>query len=231
MLNGRRFVIGDIHGCIRTFRKLVEEKMCLQRHDRLWLLGDMIDRGPDSRAVIDYVLKLRMMSITVVPLMGNHEFMMLNATRQFVFFRLWMENAGDTTLQNFGINKPHQSSMLRIPGFYIEFLKNLPMIAETPGYILVHAGIDPSGCNPHGDTETLLWTRNPCKDFRYLGNRKLIYGHTPTPLCDIMTIVDNPSSRVIPLDGGCVYHTRTGLGHLVGLNLDTLELFYQKNEE
>ncbi len=55
MREGRRFVIGDIHGCFRTFKYLVEEDLHLKSNDTLFLLGDTIDRGTGSKAVIDYI--------------------------------------------------------------------------------------------------------------------------------------------------------------------------------
>ena len=73
MLEGRRFVIGDIHGCFRTFRYLVEEELHLNPSDTLFLLGDLIDRGKESKAVIDYIRELSA-TMTVKPVMGNHEF-------------------------------------------------------------------------------------------------------------------------------------------------------------
>ena len=77
---GRRFVLGDVHGCYRTLRRVVEEVLKLGEGDTLYLLGDYIDRGPDSKGVLDYLLQLWLKTdISIQPLLGNHEKMLLNA--------------------------------------------------------------------------------------------------------------------------------------------------------
>ena len=55
----RTFAIGDLHGCSRTFRKLILENINLQKEDELYCLGDYVDRGPDSKGVIDFILELK----------------------------------------------------------------------------------------------------------------------------------------------------------------------------
>lgn len=73
----RRFAISDIHGCLRSFRALLEE-INFSKEDTLYLLGDYIDRGPDSKGVIDHIWKLQKEGYTVHCLRGNHEQMLLN---------------------------------------------------------------------------------------------------------------------------------------------------------
>ena len=68
---GQRFVIGDVHGCARTLRTLVEERLGLTREDELYLLGDLIDRGPAVREVLEYIIGLREAGYAVASVMGN----------------------------------------------------------------------------------------------------------------------------------------------------------------
>src|SRR5215218_1348691 len=96
-----RYAISDIHGCCKTFRYMVEEVLHLQASDQLFLLGDYIDRGPDSKGVIDFILELRAKGYRVETLMGNHEFMMLETWEDASYLPLWLRNGGDTTLASF----------------------------------------------------------------------------------------------------------------------------------
>src|SRR3954452_10553358 len=86
----RRFVIPDIHGCSRTFRRLVSEVIRLQAGDELYLLGDMIDRGPDSKGVLDFIFQMRHEGFTVKGVKGNHEEMCLRAEEGLEMMGLWI---------------------------------------------------------------------------------------------------------------------------------------------
>ena len=68
---GKRYVISDIHGCYKTFRCLVEEVIGLSKADLLFLLGDYVDRGPSSKAVLDYILQLKDERYQLFPLRGK----------------------------------------------------------------------------------------------------------------------------------------------------------------
>jgi serine/threonine protein phosphatase 1 len=75
----RRFAVGDIHGCSKTLKKMMEDVLLLEHEDMLFLMGDYIDRGPDSKGVLDYILQLLESGYDIRPLLGNHEEMMLIA--------------------------------------------------------------------------------------------------------------------------------------------------------
>jgi len=75
----RLFAIGDIHGCFKPFYELVVDTIALKKDDRLILLGDYIDRGPQSKEVIDFIMDLKEAGFSVTPLMGNHEAMLLES--------------------------------------------------------------------------------------------------------------------------------------------------------
>lgn len=76
-MNSRLFAIGDIHGCFDSLKELVENKIQLQKDDKLILLGDYIDRGDKSKEVVDFIIGLLENGFDVIPLMGNHEAMLL----------------------------------------------------------------------------------------------------------------------------------------------------------
>jgi serine/threonine protein phosphatase 1 len=230
----RRIVIGDIHGCISTFRKMVEDKVRLTKSDTLFLSGDYIDRGPDSKAVIDYIIGLQQDSYSLVTLMGNHEYLLLHALESIEYYKLWMLNSGYTTLKNFGIDlKNHQDNeaVYHIPASYLEFFRNLRYYAETSGFFISHACFEGGTENPLDDINSMIWKRVESYNAAFLNGRRLIHGHTPIPVEDIQRRLDDPASLIINLDAGCVYGNMPGYGNLAGLDLDSMELFTLKNCE
>jgi serine/threonine protein phosphatase 1 len=103
----RRFAATDLHGCLRTFRYLVEEELRLLPTDHLYLLGDYVNKGPDSGGVLDYVMQLQSTGYQIHCLRGNHEHELL-AT---VFSRgdgdMWRTKAEEArTLASFGVARP-----------------------------------------------------------------------------------------------------------------------------
>ena len=133
----KKFAVGDIHGCCKTFRKLLLEKIIIEKTDEIICVGDYIDRGPDSKGVVDLIMELRDEGYTITTLRGNHEDMLLSSLGSKEYFKMWLVNGGDTTLNSFNI-----SSIERLPEDYIQFFKNTEYYAETPDYILVHAGLN-----------------------------------------------------------------------------------------
>lgn len=229
-----RWVIGDIHGCISTLRHLIEDKIRPSAHDTVFLLGDLIDRGPGNRKVLDYIISLQKQQVDLRAIVGNHEAMLLGAASSEENFMLWMRNGGATTLRDFGVGIDSftgREAADLIPSGYINFLTNLPWYIETEGFFLVHAGLNASGSDPLRDTYTMIWTRNEDYNYKFLGGRKLVHGHTPSPLQEILNRLQDPASLVYNLDGGCVYRDYHGLGNLIALNLDTREPVIVQNRE
>lgn len=100
----RTFAIGDIHGCSKTFEKLLFEKINIQKTDQIFCIGDYIDRGENSKAAIDLILQLRQEGYSLFTLRGNHEQMLLDCLIDPTAYELWIRNGGDQTLLSFGIN-------------------------------------------------------------------------------------------------------------------------------
>lgn len=217
----RRLVIPDIHGCARTFRHLVEEVVRFEPGDTLYLLGDLIDRGPRSKEVLDTVLRLQAAGLAVVPLRGNHEQMLLDAGRDLDDFRLWMINGGGVTLANFGVK-----DTCDIPLEYREFLASLPYYVELEEFILVHAGLNFLIPDPLRDRAAMLWARQYVVDRELIGGRRLICGHTPQSRTAIRQSL---TTDLILLDNGCVYRHHPELGCLTALDLDSMALSFQEN--
>lgn len=212
---GRRFAIGDIHGCSRTFKKLLFEELRIERTDSLWCVGDYIDRGPDSKGVIDLILDLRNDGFNITTLRGNHEQMMMDSLKDEVHLWLWMANGGDETLRSFGI-----SSYREMKPLYMDFFNHTHYYVKEGDFIVAHAGLNFSIEDPFKDTYSMLWIRSFEQDHEKLNGKTLIHGHTPISLYYIEKQKDE---KIINIDGGCVYKPHGKYGHLVAYDMDTRE--------
>ena len=223
----RKIAIGDIHGCNLTFEALLD-KLALTTQDQLFLLGDYIDRGPDSKGVIDIILKLQEDGYQVNCLRGNHEQLLLDSNFRTESARIWLSNGGVSTMDSFDIE--HISFL---PDRYFNFFKNLPHYFIEDDFILVHAGLNFRLPDPLEDKHSMLWSRNwyPQIDEQWLGRKKVIHGHTPTKrkiIEDQLLLLDQ--LRYLNLDSGCVFD-RLGLHWLCAFDMTNRELIFQKNVE
>lgn len=219
----RIFAIGDLHGCSKTFRKLVLENINLQKEDELYCLGDYVDRGPDSKGVIDFILELKEKGYKVNTLRGNHDQMMMDSGKNEEDFKHWVENGGRLTLDSFKIK-----SYDELDSKYKTFFYETQFYFEVGKYILVHAGLNYKINDPFKDTHAMMWIRNFSVDEERLGERKIVHGHTPLPLPIIRS---RAKGNVIDIDGGCVYTQHHGFGKLVALNLTSGEIIAVENCE
>jgi serine/threonine protein phosphatase 1 len=213
---------------------LVTDKIKLQKEDTLFLLGDYIDRGPDSKGVLDYLLELQRESYMIRPIIGNHEYMLLLSLEDEEEFEHWKKNGSKQTLMSFGIPEgkvEDQDCIHEIPQLYIDYLSGLKYFEETDDFYFVHAGLAKGISTPTEDMQTLLWTRKELYNRSILKSRILVHGHTPVSLVSIQDRIYGGEGKILNLDGGCVYPQLDGFGYLVGMNLDTFELYYQKNIE
>jgi len=224
----RTFVISDIHGCNQTFQKLLQ-KIEFSHNDQLFLLGDYIDRGPDSKGVFDTIWRLMEQDYSVACILGNHEEILLQAVANFNTpkARKWYHNhGGKNTLKSFGIDHPKA-----IPQQYIDFVQGLPHYIEFENYILVHAGLNLQISKPFSDHYAMLWMREyeQTVNKEWLDGRRIIHGHTPT---DQQIIKDKVQEGriIIGIDNGCAYPVGN-LNHLCALELASQTLYFQPNIE
>ena len=217
----RHFVIPDIHGCGLTFRRLLERGIRIQRSDTVFLLGDTIDRGPRSREVLDTIVELRTKGHDIRSIRGNHEEMLLKSCMDRSYFRMWMINGGHETLTSFGVE-----DACEIPLLYRRLMADYPFYIEYGDFILVHANLNFRMPDPFEDREAMLWSRSREVDSRLVGGKRLIGGHTPV---DMEEVRRSLATDKIMLDNGCVYQGEPGLGNLLALELETMEIYSQKN--
>ncbi len=207
----RIFAIGDIHGCCNTFKEMLLNKIKIQKSDKIYCIGDYIDRGKDSKGVIDFILKLRLDGYHIYTLRGNHEQMLLDSVINETEMDIWLRNGGSETMQSFGIN-----SIKELPYQYLSFFKRTKFYIKTRKYIFVHAGLNFNNENIFEDKEAMLWIRDFYPEQFVLKNKLLIHGHTPESLDYIL----NQKGNCINIDGGCVFRDYAYLGKLVALNLN-----------
>lgn len=174
----RTFAIGDTHGCLRQLQILIErcERYAGAERSRFIFLGDYIDRGPDSRGVIDFLIDLQTWSPDeIICLLGNHEDMLLAAVDDEAFEERWLRNGGIQTLRSY-----KAADAAGIPSKHIDWLRKLLKFYDDGTHVFVHAGVHPNRPLDQQDEHDLLWIREPFlssdKDF----GRLIIHGHTPT---------------------------------------------------
>jgi serine/threonine protein phosphatase 1 len=194
--SGPLFVIGDIHGCA-TELELLLARLPLSSEATVVFLGDYVDRGNGSRAVIDTVLDLRRRH-HVVALLGNHEAMFLDFCRapKSIEGGMFIYNGGSTTLASYA--DPFGQYM--IPPEHVAFLQSLLPFYETPEFFCVHAGLPEMPLEdiaPATHLEEMLWTRS-MRSTQYRWSKVVVHGHEPT------TEVELCPHR-IGVDTGCVF--------------------------
>lgn len=183
--------VGDIHGCLKPLQQLMNQ-VAPKEEDQIVFLGDYIDRGPDSRGVIDYLLNFHDRWPQTVFLKGNHEAMLLD----FVAGReqlLYLLNGGETTLFSY-----REEGRLQIPEAHLQFLHSLRLYFETDQYLFVHAGLRPEIPIENQSEEDLLWIREEFLSSAYRWGKTVVFGHTPMPKPHLTT-------DRIGLDTGAVY--------------------------
>ncbi len=218
-----RFAITDIHGCALTLKALVEEKLKLKKEDELYLLGDLVNKGPDSKGVLDYIRHLQKEQYQVTCLRGNHDQMLLDAYHKGDKATNLSPEEKEMTLASFGI-----AAYDELPKKYYNFLDKLPYYLELPDYFVVHAGFDFSSKDIFQNKDAMLNIREYKVNWEALNNKRLLHGHTPTPLYIVKKAITH-NDRRLNLDAGCVYYKNAPFGNLVALDLDTMELHIQNN--
>ncbi len=166
----RLFAIGDIHGCAGALRRL-DQELAFGSADTVVTLGDYVNRGPDSRAVIEHLLELRS-RCRLVTLRGNHEVMMLRARDERPFFSNWLTYGGLETLASYGT-----VTLDDIPPAHWDFIESTVSCHEEEQDFFVHATVLPDVPLAEQPEKTLFWahfgTPQP-----HVSGRRMICGHT-----------------------------------------------------
>lgn len=226
-----RYAIADSHGQRGLFERMLEE-IGFSDDDELYILGDIVDRGPDPFGIMDIIMGRK----NVIKLKGNHEGMMLAAleTRGSFEMNAWIQNGGGVTLNLLDRMPKRQRDA------YLDEVRSWPLYAVVGNFILVHAGYWVSALKEyenadtllsHQPEETLVWSR----DFYLTPGLKgyiTVFGHTPTPHIhrdlgqrppEVASIWrDTRWNNKYGIDCGATYKG----GRLACLRLDDLREFY-----
>jgi serine/threonine protein phosphatase 1 len=208
------FAIGDVHGCAEELQALIH-KLPLDQDSILVFLGDYVDRGPDSKGVIDTVLDLSEI-YNVIALKGNHEWLMqqyLAKPNDPVASGNFILNGGSATLASYSTD----GVTFSIPASHRDFLDGLELFHVTDKHFFVHAGIPPNYDFQTKPDEKMahqfLWIRNVFLDSKQKWPRIVVHGHTPVEKAEQLP-------NRINLDTGCVFGRR-----LTAMNMATGELY------
>lgn len=186
----RVYAIGDVHGCIDQLTAL-HHSIARDLTDRpiadavLVHLGDYVDRGPDSQAVVALLAAgPPIPGLRTVNLMGNHEFMMLDAlaSGQPAAADLWLSNGGANALYSWGVPRLARQAewAAHIPLPHLLFLRDLALMHREGPFLLVHAGIRPGVRLCQQTRQDLLWIREPFLSAEGDLGFVVVHGHTPT---------------------------------------------------
>lgn len=229
------YAVSDIHGCYDRYRELLK-KIRFGPGDTLYVLGDVIDRGPDGfKMLLDMARQPN-----VVNLMGNHEAMALAALSQILIamekgggiafsgdaskaVKLWFYNGGELSLADFlWLNEEQEQTVW-------EYMRGMPLYKEVEAggrrFVLVHGGLENfSPSRPLDDyaPDEILWCR-PEEDTVYYPDKYVVFGHTPVQLLRPGRPAEiYRKDKLINIDCGCVFRS----GRLGCLCLDTMEEIY-----
>jgi len=207
-MRARTIAVGDIHGCAAALAALLEA-IKPAKEDTLVFLGDYVDRGPDSRGVIEQVLTLEK-QCHVVPLLGNHEVMLLDALNNGAEGAGWLQYGGTETLASY------EWELGNIPPTHLDFLKSLRRYHETATHFFVHANYIADIPLAEQPDYVLYWEHLFASlPARHESGKTAIVGHTAQRGGEIRDL-----GHVICIDTYC-----HGGGWLTALDVDTGEVW------
>lgn len=199
----RLYVIGDIHGSVRPLRGVHEsirrDRAAAEACDQIYVvyIGDYVDRGLDSREVIDCLLSEPISDVESIYLKGNHEQQLLWFLDDPMSGVEWMRTGGDATLYSYGVRTQvetdHAEKLTRLrddladalPDDHLAFLSNLRLSWQCGDYMFVHAGLDPGKPLDDQDENDLLWIRDDFLSRDDPFEKFVIHGHSVTEHPDV----------------------------------------------
>ena len=219
------YVMSDIHGDSASFNKILS-MIDLQKSDHLYIIGDVVDRGPDSIAILQHIRKMPRTTL----LLGNHEYMMMNVLQDPQNSRkrdIWYSNGGHVTEEQWSQLEPEERTHL------LEYIESLPvqLDVEVDGkiYTLVHAAplerFSELGRYYINQTEYAVWERLG-EGTNLPDGKTVIFGHTPTMSlqCTEGNMRFYYGQNRIGIDCGCAYPEYRG--QLGCLRLDDMTAYY-----
>lgn len=189
------YAIGDVHGCLDELlaleRVIVRDAEEVPGRKLIVMIGDYVDRGPASAQVLDHLLARPPPGFERVCLIGNHEMVMLDYLEGRTGRMGWLAMGAEQTLLSYGIDHERLRDIYRadgqiddvirdaIPAAHVAFLRSLPILVETPGFLFVHAGIRPELPLERQSDRDMVFIRDDFYKAAHLLTRYVVHGHTP----------------------------------------------------
>ena len=198
----RVYAIGDVHGrldLLRDMHQLIHEDAYRRQAPRnvVVYLGDYVDRGDNSAAVLDLLLDQPLPSFTAIHLRGNHEDVLLQFLSDTGVGPHWLVYGGTETLMSYGVRPPEpatdrrqllraqQELVRRLPQRHRRFLEQMPLAHVEGDYFFVHAGVRPAVPLDRQDRRDLLWIRDDFLEAEDDFGKIVVHGHTITDFPDV----------------------------------------------
>lgn len=187
------YAIGDVHGCYDQLRSLVDriedDARDVGGRKLIVMLGDYVDRGPKSAAVLDWLCAAPPSGFERVALAGNHEVLMLEFLADPRPDSRWLQFGGLDTLASYGISPDsftrarsrERAAMLdaSVPTEHLDLLRDMPSMLTLPNAVFVHAGIRPDSPLVTQHDDDLFWIREPFLSAEMPLDTVVVHGHTP----------------------------------------------------
>jgi serine/threonine protein phosphatase 1 len=189
------YVIGDVHGrhdlLAEVEENIVADASRLPGRKLIVMLGDFIDRGPSSARVVSRLMAPAPPGFDRICLTGNHELAMLSYIDGDITLSEWFSMGADVTLHSYGLDAAHlarqYSSQKKLddfirsslPASHVTFLRELPILLDTPNALFVHAGIDPEVPIAEQTDDDLVFIRSRFLDSLQPPPKLVVHGHTP----------------------------------------------------
>lgn len=193
----RVYAIGDVHGRLDKVRAI--EAAVAEHFQRsgdvematVIFLGDYIDRGPESRGVIEHLLPRRFAGLPTRCLLGNHEAAMLEFLENPAIGPAWLRYGGIATLASYGVSMPtapapdrmealRQDLLAQVPRAHVAFMRELEAWIQLGGYLFVHAGVRPGRALHKQSRTDMLEIREPFLSYGRPLPWRVVHGHTVT---------------------------------------------------
>lgn len=192
------YAVGDVHGRLDVLGPLLhdiaQDAVAANAGERplLVFLGDYVDRGADSKGVVDLVLQMKSWAkFEVRALKGNHEEALLQFLGEPTFGQTWLDHGGAATLASYGVQPPAQRTdpeawvktrdafALVLPAEHRTFYETLELMFTVGDYAFVHAGVRPGVPLDRQEERDLLWIRQEFLAERGRFEKVIVHGHTP----------------------------------------------------
>ena len=219
------YALGDIHGRSDLLADLLTAieadaaESGLARRT-LVFLGDYVDRGPDSRGVVEMLISSLPQGFDAYFLKGNHEAMLFDFLRDPSRLDPWLANGGDATLRSYGVDVDglhrqrtaaetwREAFAATLPFGHRRFLEDLNLMVSFGDYLFVHAGVKPGVPLDAQDPDDLVWIRGEFLHSKETFGKMVVHGHTPVQAAEVC-------NNRIDIDTGAVFS-----GRLTALRLE-----------